>query len=275
MSASSVLHFKQFHLTSVLVPHGFVLGLGPALTPALDAFSHVVKEFPHHSSRMIIQPIRRLSDHFFLRFGPRRWCEILDLGDFGRRQAGEQISKVIKRVDAISPATAQQSVDHRAAFAGFGMPYEQKILFPESRRANRKVNMGSAWVSSVHVHILSAALSSLCHQQIGDGNRHNLVCCSRTWPARYKLFGPGINAQVQACQGAGAGQFQISHFGNQFATRVLRTKTWANSVFFYAVLVVLVVKKILKSLAFRRLRWNADCQTCISIVRFLRFLAAI
>jgi len=37
----------------------------------------------------------------------------------------------------MSAATAQQSVDHGAAFPGFRMPDEQKVLFSESTGPNR------------------------------------------------------------------------------------------------------------------------------------------
>ena len=77
--------------------------------------------------------LKRLSDHFLLRFGlgPRRWRELFDLGDLGRRQAGEQIFQVIEWIDPVPPATAQQGVNHRAAFPGFRMPNEQPVLFSE------------------------------------------------------------------------------------------------------------------------------------------------
>ena len=45
-----------------------------------------------------------LGDQFLHRFDldPRRWCELLDPRDLGRRQAGEQIFQIIERVDAVS-----------------------------------------------------------------------------------------------------------------------------------------------------------------------------
>jgi len=70
-----------------------------------------------------------LFKHFYPRFGPRRWSELSDVGDLGSRQAREQILQAIKWVEAMPPTTAQQGVDHRAAFASFGMPDEKKILF--------------------------------------------------------------------------------------------------------------------------------------------------
>src|SRR5208282_4268809 len=72
-----------------------------------------------------------LSEHLLLRFGfdPLRWCELLDLGNLGRRQAREQILQIIERIDSVPPATAQQSINHRAAFSRFGMPDKQPVLF--------------------------------------------------------------------------------------------------------------------------------------------------
>ena len=72
-----------------------------------------------------------LDKHFLLRFGydPHRWRELPDLGNLGRRQACEQIPQVIKWVEAVPPTTAQQCVNHRAAFASLRMTNEQKVLF--------------------------------------------------------------------------------------------------------------------------------------------------
>jgi hypothetical protein len=50
------------------------------------------------------------------------------VGDLGSRQARKQIFQVINRVDAMPPATAQQGVDHRAAFTSFGVPNKQKFF---------------------------------------------------------------------------------------------------------------------------------------------------
>lgn len=60
-------------------------------------------------------------DNFLLRLCPFRWREPFDLGDLGCWQACEQILQIIKRVDAVTTATAQQGVDHRAAFASLRM----------------------------------------------------------------------------------------------------------------------------------------------------------
>jgi hypothetical protein len=68
-----------------------------------------------------------LSNRFLPRFSPRRWSELFDLGNLGRRQAHEQIIQIIKGVDPMSPATAQQCVNHRTTFASFGMPNEQPV----------------------------------------------------------------------------------------------------------------------------------------------------
>ena len=38
--------------------------------------------------------------------------------------------QVIKRIDAMSPTTPQQCVNHRAAFARFRMPNELQFFFP-------------------------------------------------------------------------------------------------------------------------------------------------
>jgi len=73
-----------------------------------------------------------------LRFGlgPRRRRELFDLGDLGRWQTREQILQIIKGVDAMPPATAQQGVNHRAAFPGFGMPNELPILLSKCAGPN-------------------------------------------------------------------------------------------------------------------------------------------
>lgn len=55
---------------------------------------------------------------------PSSWCELVDLGDLGRWQTGEQIFQIIDRVNPMPPATAQQCVNHGTAFASFGMPNE-------------------------------------------------------------------------------------------------------------------------------------------------------
>ena len=39
----------------------------------------------------------------------------MDFGDFGRRQATEDIGEIVLRVDAAPPATEQDGVDHGAA----------------------------------------------------------------------------------------------------------------------------------------------------------------
>jgi hypothetical protein len=61
---------------------------------------------------------RRLRDFlpgFGLGPGPRH--ELLNLGDLGHRQPGEQILQILKGIDPMPPTTAQQRVDHRTAFA--------------------------------------------------------------------------------------------------------------------------------------------------------------
>jgi hypothetical protein len=47
---------------------------------------------------------------------PSRRCEQFDLGDQGCWQAGEQVIQIIERTDPLSPATAKQGVNYRAAF---------------------------------------------------------------------------------------------------------------------------------------------------------------
>ncbi len=80
-----------------------------------------------------------LSDQFRLGFTPRPGSrrELLNLGNLGRWQTRKQIFQVIERVDTMPPATAQQCVNHGAAFASFRMSEEQKVLFSECRRTNR------------------------------------------------------------------------------------------------------------------------------------------
>ena len=83
-----------------------------------------------------------LSDRFFLRFGPgpRGWRELFDLGDLGGWQAGEQIFQVIKRVDPMPAATAQQRINHDAALTETGrsmrMSYFRRALFAPSEGAD-------------------------------------------------------------------------------------------------------------------------------------------
>ena len=81
----------------------------------------------------------RQSEPIRLRSGlcPNSWRELVDLGNFGHWQTREQIYQVIKRVDAVPPTTAQQRVNHRAAFASFGMPHKQPIAFSKCAGANR------------------------------------------------------------------------------------------------------------------------------------------
>ena len=50
--------------------------------------------------------------------------------------AAEQIFQVIKRVDPLPAATAQQGVNHRAPFPGFRMPNEQPVFLSKSTRPN-------------------------------------------------------------------------------------------------------------------------------------------
>jgi len=54
---------------------------------------------------------------------PRR--ELFDLGDLGCGQAREQIFQVIERIDSVPPTTAQQRLNHCAAFPGFRMAYHR------------------------------------------------------------------------------------------------------------------------------------------------------
>jgi len=77
-----------------------------------------------------------VGDRFLLRLGPCCWRELFDLGDLGCWQAREQILQIIKWIDSMPPATAQQRVNHRAPFTGLRMANEQKILFPESTWPN-------------------------------------------------------------------------------------------------------------------------------------------
>ena len=78
-----------------------------------------------------------LSDCFLPRFSfdPSRWCELLDLRNLGRWQTGEQIFQIIKGVDPMPPTTAQQRINHRAAFPGFRMPNEQPVFLSKSHWA--------------------------------------------------------------------------------------------------------------------------------------------
>ena len=56
-----------------------------------------------------------------LGFSPRLGRELFDLGDLGCWQAREQIFQVIERIDSVPPTTAQQRLNHCAAFPGFRM----------------------------------------------------------------------------------------------------------------------------------------------------------
>ena len=59
-----------------------------------------------------------------LGFGPRHGRELFDRGELGCGQAREQIFQVIERIDSVPPTTAQQRLNHCAAFPGFriGLP---------------------------------------------------------------------------------------------------------------------------------------------------------
>lgn len=46
----------------------------------------------------------------------------LSPGDLGRRQAGQQILRIIERIGTVASATAKQGVDHSTTFTGLGMP---------------------------------------------------------------------------------------------------------------------------------------------------------
>ena len=87
---------------------------------------------------LIMQPARPFASSFF--FCPNRWGELFNLGDHGRWHAGEQIFQIIKRIDSVPSATAQQRVNHGAAFASFGMPNEQPVLFSKGAGSNRIFN---------------------------------------------------------------------------------------------------------------------------------------
>jgi hypothetical protein len=76
------------------------------------------------------------SDHFLPHFGPGRWCELLDLGNFGRRQAHEQVFQIIIRVDTVPTATTQQRIDHGATFTGVGVSNEHPIAFSQCAGPN-------------------------------------------------------------------------------------------------------------------------------------------
>lgn len=73
---------------------------------------------------------------FCLGLDPRRWRELFDFRDFSRRQTRKQIFQVIERVDSLPPATAQQGVDHGAAFSGSRMSNEQPVLFSKGTGPN-------------------------------------------------------------------------------------------------------------------------------------------
>jgi len=96
-------------------------------------FIHCTRIVSVSRSRFDQQPLKAESscpsNYHLLRFGPRRWRELSDLGDLGRWQAREQILQVIKWVDLVPTATSQQGVNHCATFPRFRMPDEQKILF--------------------------------------------------------------------------------------------------------------------------------------------------
>jgi len=62
--------------------------------------------------------------------------EILDRGDFDGRQPREQILQILKWIDPVLSATAQQGIDHRAAFPGPGRSYEQPVTFSKSTGTN-------------------------------------------------------------------------------------------------------------------------------------------
>ena len=71
----------------------------------------------------------RLSERLAFGLGPGSRGEGLDHGDFGRRQAREQILQIVKWIDPVAATTPQQRVDDRTTFPSLGVPNEQPVLF--------------------------------------------------------------------------------------------------------------------------------------------------
>lgn len=69
-------------------------------------------------------------------FGPGSGREGFDFGGLGFGQTLEEVLEIFGGINAVAPATTQHGIDHRTALAGFGMPDEQEILFPNGRGAN-------------------------------------------------------------------------------------------------------------------------------------------
>src|SRR5256885_14694422 len=67
--------------------------------------------------------------------GPVGWSKLVNLGDFGRRQAGEEIPKIVKGIKAMASATAQESINDVAALARCGASNEQPGLLALDRYA--------------------------------------------------------------------------------------------------------------------------------------------
>jgi hypothetical protein len=64
-----------------------------------------------------------------LGLGPSRGREFLDLSNLGGGQAREQILQIVKRVDLVPPATAEQCVKDCTAFSSRRMANEQPSSF--------------------------------------------------------------------------------------------------------------------------------------------------
>ena len=80
-----------------------------------------------------------LNNCLLFRFGLGPCCgrELFDLCDLGGGQTGEQVFQIIERIDAMPPTTAQQGVNHCAAFPRFRMPNEHPIAFSKRAWTNR------------------------------------------------------------------------------------------------------------------------------------------
>ncbi len=51
--------------------------------------------------------------------------QVLDLSDFQRGQASQDVAEIFLRVEAASPATDQDGIDHRTAPPGLGVADEE------------------------------------------------------------------------------------------------------------------------------------------------------
>src|ERR1017187_7822602 len=61
---------------------------------------------------------------------------MLVLRDLRRGQACEQILQIIEWIETVPPTTAQQGVDHRAAFPSLRMSNKQPVFLSKGTRPN-------------------------------------------------------------------------------------------------------------------------------------------